>query len=308
MISIVLTHFNKGLLLNRTIDSLNFQDDIVHEIIIVDDASTDPNWHENSDYLKKLSPKIKIISNFENKGPAIRLNQGGLSAEGEYLFFMDADDVLAPDRLSLFLNEMKLNHADLCYAKKVKIHDIEEIKKHQHATWEISQTPLRYIVENNIMQMCVMCTRDLFLKSTGCNEKVFIQDESLALNLGKFSKTLISTDLHSVFVILDKDETKSIRGSNRLSRDLAQQHHDHFFTIYDFIQQAPELENHTKTLLIKKAISTYWKSKKSTNSATITDHIIYLYSKINAQYIFNNNKEKIILHFRNLQNIRIIKS
>ena len=40
MISVVLTHYNKGLLLNRTIDSLQPEDENLHEIIVVDDCST----------------------------------------------------------------------------------------------------------------------------------------------------------------------------------------------------------------------------------------------------------------------------
>lgn len=231
MISVILTHYNKGQLLNRTIESLQPQDENLHEIIVVDDCSTDPEWSKNSKYLIETYPKIKIIQNADNKGPAVRLNQGAFSATGNYLFFMDADDVLAPNRLNMFLAEMQKQNADLCYAEKVKIHDLNEIQKHTIATWQSSTTPLNYVLENNIMQMCVMCTRDLFIKSKGCNENIFIQDESLALNLSKYSKKIISSDLHSVFVILDETETKSIRGENRLSRHLEQQHHDMFFTI-----------------------------------------------------------------------------
>ncbi len=98
-----------------------------------------------------------------------------------------------------------------------------------------------------------MCTRDLFIKSKGCNENIFIQDESLALNLSKYSKKIISSDLHSVFVILDETETKSIRGENRLSRHLEQQHHDMFFTIDDFIRDYPDIAEQNKKLLIKKS-------------------------------------------------------
>ena len=165
MISVILTHYNKGQLLNRTIESLQPQDENLHEIIVVDDCSTDPEWSKNSKYLIETYPKIKIIQNADNKGPAVRLNQGAFSATGDYLFFMDADDVLAPNRLNMFLAEMQKQNADLCYAEKVKIHDLNEIQKHTIATWQSSTTPLNYVLENNIMQMCVMCTRDLFIKS-----------------------------------------------------------------------------------------------------------------------------------------------
>ncbi len=63
MISVILTHYNKGLLLNRTIESLQPQDKNLHEIIVVDDCSTDPQWSKNSKYLIETYPKIKIIQN-----------------------------------------------------------------------------------------------------------------------------------------------------------------------------------------------------------------------------------------------------
>ncbi|WP_180106706.1 MULTISPECIES: glycosyltransferase family 2 protein [unclassified Acinetobacter] len=308
MISVILTHYNKGLLLNRTIESLQPQNENLHEIIVVDDCSTDPEWCKNSKYLLDTYPKIKIIQNTDNKGPAVRLNQGAFSATGDYLFFMDADDVLAPNRLNMFLEEMQKQNADLCYAEKVKIHDVNEIQKHTTGIWESSTTPLSYVLENNIMQMCVMCTRELFLKSRGCNENIFIQDESLALNLARYSQKIISSDLHSVFVILDKSETKTIRGENRLSRHLEQQHHDMFFTINDFIQDNPELLEKDKKLLTQKALSTYWKSIRHTPKQKISDFFIYLTSRINPISTWDTHRPKLITYFNQLDHVRKINN
>lgn len=308
MISVILTHYNKGQLLNRTIESLQPQDENLHEIIVVDDCSTDPEWSKNSKYLIETYPKIKIIQNADNKGPAVRLNQGAFSATGNYLFFMDADDILAPNRLNMFLAEMQKQNADLCYAEKVKIHDLNEIQRHTLATWQSSTTPLNYVLENNIMQMCVMCTRELFQKSKGCNENIFIQDESLALNLSKYSKKIISSDLHSVFVILDETETKSIRGENRLSRHLEQQHHDMFFTIDDFIRDYPDIAEQNKKLLIKKAISTYWKSIRHTPQRKFSDFVIYLTSHLHPIQTWNKHRMKLTTYFNQLDHVRKINS
>ena len=306
MISIVLTHFNKGLLLNRTIESLQPWDDIVHEIIVVDDHSSDPEWEKNTEYIVHTYPKIKVIQNTENKGPAIRLNQGGFAATGDYLFFMDSDDVLAPNRLHVFLNEMQKQQADLSYAKKVKIHDLNEIQKHTTTVWESSTNVLNYMLKNNIMQMCVMCTRALFLKAGGCNEHLFIQDESLALNLGKHSKKIISTELHSVFVILDNKETKRARGENRLSRHLEQQHFDMFFTIHDFLNNYPEIDQENKKILVKKALSTYWKSIRKTPQQRFSDVLIYLGSRMNPLKTWDKHHQHLIKYFNQLDHVRKI--
>lgn len=306
MISVILTHYNKGLLLNRTIESLGPEDEKLHEIIVVDDYSTDPEWPRNCEYLIATYPKVKIIQNTDNQGPAVRLNQGAFSATGEFLFFMDADDILAQNRLSMFLKKMQDHNADLCYAEKVKIHDLNEIKKYITGSWESSTNPLSYVIKNNIMQMCVMCTKELFIKSSGCNENIFIQDESLALNLSKYSKKIVSSNLPSVFVLLDQNETKSIRGENRLSRHLEQQHHDMFFTIDDFIQDFPNLDKESKKILTSKAISTYWKSVRNTSKMKPSDLLIYLSAKINPIRSWNKHHSTLIRYFSQLEHVRKI--
>ena len=66
-ISVVLTHFNKGQLLQRTVDSLQPDLPELLEIIIVDDASTDPNWPLFSKKIELQYPKVKIIQRDKSK-------------------------------------------------------------------------------------------------------------------------------------------------------------------------------------------------------------------------------------------------
>ena len=303
MISVVLTHFNKGLLLNRTIESLQPHDDIVHEIIVVDDCSTDPNWPDNAKYLQSLYPKVKIIQNNDNKGPANRLNQGGNSAQGDYLFFMDADDVLAPNRLQQIYDLMIQSGSDLFYGNKVKIYDLKQVQQYpKMQTTTISQ-PLTYMIEHNIMEMCVMCHRDVWQNALGCNARLFIQDESLALELGAVSKQLLFTETPTVFVILDAEETKTKRGDNRLSQNLNQQHHDMFMTIADFIQ-THSLDVQQQTLLKKKALSTYWKSLKSRQKTTAKEFIYYALGKSNPEKYWRKRFDFLNQYFENLDHVR----
>lgn len=234
-ISVILTHFNKGPLLQRTIESLQPQLPELLEIIVVDDASTDPTWSEFSQSLQKNYPKVKIIQNTDNKGPATRLNQGGTAAKGSYLFFMDADDVLAPNRLKQIVELMQTENCDLFYGNKVKIRDLAEIQQYPTMDTSTIEQPLTYMIQHNIMEMCVMCSKELWQKSQGCNSSLFIQDESLALELGVVAQKLLFTETATVFVILDAEETKTKRGDNRLSQNLNQQHHDMFLTLYDFL-------------------------------------------------------------------------
>lgn len=302
-ISVVLTHFNKGSLLQRTIESLQPDLPELLEIIVVDDASTDPTWPEFSQKLEQSYPKVKIIRNSDNQGPARRLNQGGNLAQGEYLFFMDADDVLAPHRLTQIVDLMQQSTSDLFYGNKVKIHDLAEINAYSEIITSTIEHPLTYMIQHNIMEMCVMCHRDTWKNSKGCNPSLFIQDESLALQLGAASKKLLFTKTPTVFVILDVEETKSLRGTNRLSRNLNQQHHDMFFTIYDFLKDH-NLEQTQQNLLKKKALSTYWKSLKKHNKKSIKEFFYYILSKRNPDKWWSARVEQLKAYFSNLDHVR----
>lgn len=302
-ISVILTHFNKGPLLKRTIDSL--QPNVVEllEIIVVDDASTDPQWTEYSNYLEQHYSKVKIIRNLDNKGPANRLNQGANTAQGDYLFFMDADDVLAPNRLKQILDLMTQSSCDLFYGNKVKIYDLAEMQQHPKMDTQIIENPLTYMIQHNIMEMCVMCSREVWLQSNGCNASLFIQDESLALQLGAVAKKLLFTKTPTVFVILDVAETKTKRGDNRLSQNLNQQHHDMFFTIYDFLNDH-ELDQTQQNLLKKKALSTYWKSLKSRNQKSIKEFLFYILAKRNPEKWWASRSNELKTYFSKLDQVR----
>lgn len=302
-ISVVLTHFNKGLLLQRTIESLEPDLPELLEIIIVDDASTDPNWKNFSNELQQRYPKIKIIRNTDNKGPANRLNQGGNAAQGDFLFFMDADDVLAPNRLKQIVELMQAENCDLFYGNKVKIHDITEINNHPEIITTTIEQPLTYMIQHNIMEMCVMCSKALWQKSLGCDDTLFIQDESLALELGVVAQKLLFTETASVFVILDAEETTTKRGDNRLSQNLNQQHHDMFITIYNFLNN--HILNQTQqTLLKKKALSTYWKSLKECNKTNVLEFFYYVLAKQNPNKWWAKRVEELKSYFTQLDHVR----
>lgn len=303
-ISVVLTHFNKGALLQRTIESLNSKLPELKEIIVVDDCSSDPNWPAFSKQLEEqYFPKVRIIQNDSNEGPARRLNQGGNLALGDYIFFMDADDVLVPNRLEDIAEYLQTNQCDLFYGNKVKTHNLDVI--HQHPKMEIttSNDPLTFIIQNNIMEMCVMCSKTVWINSGGCNSSLFIQDESLSLQLGNSATKLAFTETPTVFVILDEEETKTIRGNNRLSQNLNQQHHDTFMTIYDFLNsnQLTPVQQHK---LKQKALSTYWKSLKFRNQKTVVEFIYYILGKMNPEKTWEKRSLQLKLYFENLDHVR----
>ena len=95
-VSIIIPTYNSGKYLFETIDSVLFQTypsfDI--EVIIIDDGSRD----DTKEILQKYKNKIIYIYQ-ENKGPSAARNAGIKIAKGEYIAFLDADDVYEPEKI-----------------------------------------------------------------------------------------------------------------------------------------------------------------------------------------------------------------
>jgi glycosyltransferase involved in cell wall biosynthesis len=108
LVSIVIPLYNRAELIVETVNSLIKQSYGNWEAIIVDDYSTD-NSYEVALQLSRTDSRIRVFHR-ESKvkgAPACR-NFGIEKAEGEYLMFLDSDDLLAPwclqERVQEFMN------------------------------------------------------------------------------------------------------------------------------------------------------------------------------------------------------------
>jgi glycosyltransferase involved in cell wall biosynthesis len=100
-ISVVIPTFNGGELLRRCLVALRAEQPPVHEIIVVDDASTD----DSAVIAEGLG--ARVIRRTENAGPAAARNDGALVSTGEVIWFLDSDTELRAEgvrRLSEYLS------------------------------------------------------------------------------------------------------------------------------------------------------------------------------------------------------------
>lgn len=98
-ISIVIPTYNSSRTLLNTINSVKNQTLSPSEIIVVDDGSTD-----GTDLiLEEKHPEITVIRRNKNMGVSVARDSGYRRAEGEYIVFLDADDILCPEFLATAL-------------------------------------------------------------------------------------------------------------------------------------------------------------------------------------------------------------
>ena len=105
--SVIIPLYNKAKYICKSIDSVLKQSFDDFEIIVVDDGSTDESKSIVQNNYGQLDT-ISIVSQ-ANAGPAAARNTGVKCATGNWILFLDADDLLLPDALSIFNSLIKKN-------------------------------------------------------------------------------------------------------------------------------------------------------------------------------------------------------
>ncbi len=108
MISIVIPNYNKAGFLCSTLQSLTSQTSSDWEAIIVDDGSTDNSIDIVNEYIEK-NARFSLLRNETNQGGSVCRNQGLKSAIGDYVIFLDSDDLLSPTCLERRMDVFQQN-------------------------------------------------------------------------------------------------------------------------------------------------------------------------------------------------------
>ena len=112
LVTVITPLFNAQDFIGETIESVLDQTYQNWEMIIVDDCSTD----NSRDIVKKYEAKesrIKLIELEKNFGGPARPRNVGLDiSKGDYLAFLDADDIWLKNKLQVQINEMLVNNLD----------------------------------------------------------------------------------------------------------------------------------------------------------------------------------------------------
>ena len=117
-VSVIVSLYNYDKYIGDCLDSLLKQTFTDFEVIVVDDCSTDNSVEVVEDYASKFNGRLKLAQTEKNTGGGGEPRNLGLTlANGEYVFFMDADDALVPTGLEEMYNFAKEYYADVVYCE-----------------------------------------------------------------------------------------------------------------------------------------------------------------------------------------------
>lgn len=178
LVSVCMPCYNAEKYIQSTIDSLLQQTFKNFEVIIVNDGSTDQTW---SILQKQPDPRIKII-NSENKGQCAAANLAYSYAKGDFIKFMDADDLISDNFLELQVANILSQPNSIASAEWGRFYgnDMSTFSLNPETVWT-DMTPIDWLCESlkeghNMMQCALWLIPRPILNSSG------LWNESLSLN------------------------------------------------------------------------------------------------------------------------------
>ncbi len=107
-ISVVIPCYNAAAFLRATIESILGQTQPVLEVIVVDDGSAD----DSANIAESFGPPVRVIRQ-PNQGESAARNRGIEAAGGDWVAFLDADDLWLPTKVELQAEAIRSAPADV---------------------------------------------------------------------------------------------------------------------------------------------------------------------------------------------------
>jgi glycosyltransferase involved in cell wall biosynthesis len=201
-ISVVIpTHNRWSFLSSGSLPSALAQEGVDHEVIVVDDGSSDAT----AIGLGKLDhPRLRVIRHERSRGVATARNAGIAAARGDWVAFLDDDDLWSPHKLRRQLHVVQAARASFVYS------DIVGLDKERNVCYELSgpepddlavQLLSRYVIPGGASN--VVAETELVRRLGGFDEQLFITaDWDMWLRLAQTAKgarcpgVLVATTAH----------------------------------------------------------------------------------------------------------------
>lgn len=183
MISVIVPVYNVEKYIINCIESIINQDYKDFELILVNDGSTDNSEKIIKDYLKDKNINWQLI-NKENGGQSSARNAGLKASKGDYISFIDSDDVISKDFLSTLLNNLT-DDVDFSFCNyefvkkqippvdnndKIKVYEKEELLK------DFLKRTVYFVLPSMLFKKAFLDKNGLYL-----NENTFFSEDQMSM-------------------------------------------------------------------------------------------------------------------------------
>lgn len=170
LVSVIMVTYNRADYLKRSIQSYVEQNFKLTELIVVDDGSQDNTFSIVMDFMKKHD-NIRYMRH-TNRNISLSKNAGIIASSGQYITFLDSDDMYKPDHISIryeFMQqhpEIDMLEGGVTIIGNPYVRDIENFNQNIHLSkCHIGAT--------------FFGKREVFIKLNGYNKKVEYSEDSV---------------------------------------------------------------------------------------------------------------------------------
>lgn len=184
-VSVVVSTFRRDAMLARALESLAAQTSKDFDIVVVDD-NANPEWNTRVETVirafRTRHPDIALsyLPNSDNLGSAEARNRGIRQAKGEYITFLDDDDLYLPEKIENQLEYMRRDGIDYCVADMALYYENEVLseKRVRRGIEKMGQEELfRYHFMHHITGTDTMMFRRDYLEKIGGFPPIDVGDE-----------------------------------------------------------------------------------------------------------------------------------
>jgi len=251
-VSVVIPVYNGEAFVAAAINSALTQQYENIEIIVVNDLSTD----NTLTVLEAFSDQIRVINNNENKGASFSRNQGIKAATGDYIAFLDADDIWFPNKLNRQLGALA-SHPECSFSYGlVKVQAITEEHDEVLNSQDKDFCPIKIRNLRDVFKSPYFSTSTIIIAKKLCNDIGFFREDlNTAEDIDFCLKAAVISDMVEVSTPLSLTR----RVENSLGSAMSS-YQDNLNVIDDFLKQHPTFAHENESIIkqIKKKILDDW--------------------------------------------------
>jgi glycosyltransferase involved in cell wall biosynthesis len=155
LVSVIIPYFNDAINIRSSVQSVLGQSYRKLEIIIIDDENSISS-RKTLENLKKNFKRVKVFSTHKNLGVSGARNLGVKKANGDFIAFLDSDDLWKKTKIEKQLTFIQNNNVDICYTDYLAVNENNSI------IYKV-RTP-RVLFHKDLLRHCPIACSSVLLK------------------------------------------------------------------------------------------------------------------------------------------------
>ncbi len=302
-VTYIVTIYNKASYLEDVIGALAQQEGgFERQYVLVDDGSTDGSAEIAARLARNLA-NARFIRQGENYGPSLAVNRGLAEAKLPFTHIIDGDDVLAPYATKTLLQAALKSGCGAVYGRNAYYGSPAELRFSAEpadvAVTVLSDALYHVIDIGHAGGSTYILDTELFRRAGGCDERVFVQDQSIPQRMA------LAAPMGLVDCLICMGPRNE---PGRLMKTPFQQQHDQSLTALLTLRDHPELPPRFRRLVQKQVTGRAWKHAARHEGASFLSRYFRLFvaARLPGVTLDDNTLASTLEAFRGSHTIRLM--